>query len=173
MVVGRGPALSTPEFFDVAVCLAKRIEQQEAAGMMDEPEGPTLDFDDHDPDPLPFWINPNPSRPPPPVRRARDGPPTSMDYHKESSKRRRARKRAEVQEQNGTPGVKAIHLKRRNEALGSAIHVDVDVEDLPHSKPAWIGNRNTQEDHTFEDGMGGQIYTDDEIWELTGERGEV
>jgi len=174
MVVGHGAALSTPEYFDVADCLNKRIAQQEALGTADEPDDINPESGEEEDDPLPFWINPNPSPPPPPPprpRRPHDTPPTAMDFKKEGSKRRRARKRAEVQERNGTPGIKAIHLKRRDEALGTTIQVGVDIDDLPHSKPAWIGNRNAQEDHTFEDGMGGRIYTDDEIWELTGERG--
>jgi hypothetical protein len=45
----------------------------------------------------------------------------SIDYKKKSSKLRRKRKREEVQATNGTPGVKAFHLKRRDEALGAAI----------------------------------------------------
>jgi hypothetical protein len=91
-----------------------------------------------------------------------------MDYKKKSSKLRRKRKREEVQAANGTPGVKAFHLKRRDEALGAAIQVDVDIDALPHSEPAWIGKRNAQDDHTFEDGMGGRIYSEKEIRELTG-----
>ncbi|KAJ7016060.1 hypothetical protein C8F04DRAFT_1245965 [Mycena alexandri] len=174
MVVGHGAALSTPGYFDVADCLSKRIAQQEALGTADEPDDINPESGEEEDDPLPFWINPNPSPPPPPPprpQRPHDTPPTAMDFKKEGSKRQRARKRAEVQERNGTPGIKAIHLKRRDEALGTTIQVGVDIDDLPHSKPAWIGNRNAQEDHTFEDGMGGHIYTDDEIWELTGERG--
>ncbi|KAJ7732875.1 hypothetical protein B0H16DRAFT_1732606 [Mycena metata] len=176
MVIGHGPALSTPEYFDVAECLARRITEQEAAHTLDEPEDPPDDSED--PDPLPFWINPTPSTSfyplspaPPPPRRMYDGPPTEMDYKKEGSKRRRARKRAEEQERNGIPGVKAIHLKRQKQALGATIQVNIDVNDLPRTKPAWIGKRNPQDDHTFEDGMGGRIYTEGEIRELTGEDG--
>jgi hypothetical protein len=46
-----------------------------------------------------------------------------------------------VQEKNGTPSIKVFHPKCCNEAFGAAIQVDVDVDidTLPHSKPAWIG----------------------------------
>ncbi|KAJ7926894.1 hypothetical protein B0H13DRAFT_2313146 [Mycena leptocephala] len=88
-----------------------------------------------------------------------------MDYKKKSSKLRHKRKR---EAKNGTPGVKAFHLKRRDEALGAAIQVNVDIDALPHSEPAWIGKWNAQDDHTFEDGMGGHIYSEKEIRELTG-----
>jgi hypothetical protein len=91
-----------------------------------------------------------------------------MDYKKKSSKLRRKRKREEVQAKNGTPGIKVFHLERRDEALSAAIQVDVDIDALPHSEPAWIGKRNAQDDHTFEDGMGGHIYSEKEIRELTG-----
>ncbi|KAJ7859751.1 hypothetical protein B0H13DRAFT_1901343 [Mycena leptocephala] len=90
MVIGCAASLSTPEYFDVANCLAKRIQEREAP------------------------------------------------------------------EKNGTPGIKAFHLKRHDEALGAAIQVDVDNDALPHSEPAWIGKRNAQDDRTFEDGMGGR-----------------
>ncbi|KAJ7921323.1 hypothetical protein B0H13DRAFT_2318448 [Mycena leptocephala] len=64
MVIGRAASLSTPEYFDVADCLAKRIQEQEATCMIDEPVN---DYhESNDPDPLPFWINPSPSSPPPP-----------------------------------------------------------------------------------------------------------
>jgi hypothetical protein len=53
-----------------------------------------------------------------------------MDYKKKSSKLHRKHKREEVQE-NGTPGVKVFHLKHRDEALGAAIQVDVDINALP------------------------------------------
>ncbi|KAJ7838042.1 hypothetical protein B0H13DRAFT_2367772 [Mycena leptocephala] len=80
MVIGRAASLSTPEYFDVADCLAKRIQEQEAACMIDEP------------------------------------------------------------------------------ALGATIQVGVNIDALPHSEPAWIGKRNAQDNHTFEDSMGGRIY---------------
>ncbi|KAJ7918288.1 hypothetical protein B0H13DRAFT_2657489 [Mycena leptocephala] len=79
-----------------------------------------------------------------------------MDYKKKSSKLHRKNKREEVQEKNGTPGVKVFHLKLCDEALGAAIQVDFNIDALPHSEPAWIGKQNAQDDHTFEDGMGGR-----------------
>ncbi|KAJ7883792.1 hypothetical protein B0H13DRAFT_2537891, partial [Mycena leptocephala] len=149
MVIGHAASLLTPEYFDVADCLTKRIQEQEAACMIDEPVN---DYhESNDPDPLPFWINPSPMH--------SHRPPTSMDYKKKSSK---------LRVKNGTPGIKVFHLERRDEALSAAIQVDVDIDALPHSEPAWIGKRNAQDDHTFEDGMGGHIYSEKEIRELTG-----
>ncbi|KAJ7822763.1 hypothetical protein B0H13DRAFT_2126503 [Mycena leptocephala] len=127
-------------YFDVADCLAKRIQEQEAACMIDEPVNEY--HESNDPDPLPFWINPSPSSPLPPP------PPPRLEGR--------------------NPGVKVFHLKHRDEALHAAIQVDVDIDALPHSEPAWIGKRNAQDDHTFEDGMGGHIYSEKEIRELTG-----
>ncbi|KAJ7842681.1 hypothetical protein B0H14DRAFT_3691667, partial [Mycena olivaceomarginata] len=52
MVVGCAALLSTPEYFDIADCLAKRIQEQEATCMIDEPVN---DYhESNDPDPLPF-----------------------------------------------------------------------------------------------------------------------
>ncbi|KAJ7850980.1 hypothetical protein B0H13DRAFT_1905414 [Mycena leptocephala] len=158
MVIGRAASLSTPEYFDVADCLAKRIQEQEAACMIDEPVN---DYhESNDPDPLPFWINPSPSSPlppPPPPRRVHTGPPTSMDYKKKSSKLRRKRKREEVQSKDGTPSVKAFHLEHRDKALHAAIQVDVDINALPHSEPAYTAGglfrfilNGFKTDHVFE-----------------------
>ncbi|KAJ7871295.1 hypothetical protein B0H13DRAFT_2669664 [Mycena leptocephala] len=93
IVIGRAASLSTPEYFDVANCLAKKIQEQEAA------------------------------------------------YYKEKLRRKR----------------------KREEALGATIQVGVDIDALPHSEPAWIGKRNAQDNHTFEDSMGGRIYSEKEI----------
>ncbi|KAJ7909514.1 hypothetical protein B0H13DRAFT_1877673 [Mycena leptocephala] len=98
IVIGRAASLSTPEYFDVANCLAKQIQEQEAA------------------------------------------------YYKKKLRRKR----------------------KHEEALGATIQVGVDIDALPHSEPAWIGKRNAQDNHTFEDSMGGRIYREKEICELTG-----
>ncbi|KAJ7865076.1 hypothetical protein B0H13DRAFT_1898827 [Mycena leptocephala] len=95
-----------------------------------------------------FWINPTPSPPvpfpEPPSHPRFSGPPTDMDYKKESSKRRRKRKREDAQADAGTPGVKSIHEKRRREALANSIQVDINFDDLPHSKPTWISSRSAE-----------------------------
>jgi hypothetical protein len=92
-----------------------------------------------------------------------------MDYKKKSSKIRRARKRADIQVANGTPGLKAIHLKRQSEAMAHAVQLDLDVEDVSHSKPAWIGTRGAES--ASEDGMAGRIYSAQEILDLIGKEG--
>ncbi|KAF7358504.1 hypothetical protein MVEN_00901100 [Mycena venus] len=95
-------------------------------------------------------------------------PPTHMDYKKASSKARRHRHRAQVHEENGTPGLKQAVVKRQREAMGNAIQVDVNIEGIEHSGPAWIRSRTAETIH--EDGMAGRKYTADEIFQLTGSR---
>jgi hypothetical protein len=92
-----------------------------------------------------------------------------MDYKKKSSKICCARKRADIQVANGTPGLKAIHLKRQSEAMAHAVQLDLDVEDVSHSKPAWIGTRGAES--ASEDGMAGRIYSAQEILDLIGKEG--
>jgi hypothetical protein len=92
-----------------------------------------------------------------------------MDSKKAASKRRRDKKRLAAQAENGTPGLKAVHLKRQAEAMANAIQLDVDVGDLEHSKPAWIGSRAAETLH--EDGMAGRIYSAEEIFALVGKHG--
>ncbi|KAJ7651889.1 hypothetical protein B0H17DRAFT_1215103 [Mycena rosella] len=89
-----------------------------------------------------------------------------MDYAKASSKRRRGTKRTAEQLEADTPDVKSVHLKRQAESMANALRVDVDAAELSHSKPAWIGNQNSEK--KAEDGLGGRIYTVEEIKELTG-----
>ncbi|KAF7358257.1 hypothetical protein MVEN_00874700 [Mycena venus] len=179
--------IKPPKFFDIADCLSQRLQEQETSGNVDEPDE-TIDNPDSDPGDAPppdFWINPNPSpsipstfsssgpsipstslSPIPPRRFS--APPTHMDYKKASSKARRRRHRAQVQEENGTPGLKQVVIKRQREAMGNAIQVNVDIEGIEHSGPAWIGSRTAETVH--EDGMAGRKYTADEIFQLTGER---
>ncbi|KAJ7879357.1 hypothetical protein B0H13DRAFT_2667926 [Mycena leptocephala] len=123
IVIGHAASLSTPEYFDVANCLAKQIQEQEAACMIDEP--------------------------------------TTRKNSAVNASVRRYRRRKE-------PSIKVFHLKRRDKALGATIQVGVDIDALPHSEPAWIGKWNAQDNHTFEDSMGGRIYSEKEICELTG-----
>jgi hypothetical protein len=52
--------------------------------------------------------------------------------------------------------------------MQNAVRVDVDAADLPHSKPAWIGLRAAEDE--AEDGMGGRVYTREEIEKLTGSK---
>ncbi|KAJ7635180.1 hypothetical protein FB45DRAFT_865732 [Roridomyces roridus] len=48
------------------------------------------------------------------------------------------------------PKLKHVHLKRAREATSSPIHVAVDANDLPHSKPGWIGVRRGQDVNLWE-----------------------
>lgn len=138
--------------------------------MIDEPpEHSDPDDNDHIDGAIPsshFWINQSPAHASSSTAQSR--PVTDMDFKKLQSKHRRQRKRAQVQQANGTPGLKQIHVKRQAEAMARAIQVQANVEGLEHSQPAWIGSRGAET--MYEAGMAGRVYTADEIFELTGER---
>ncbi|KAJ7027110.1 hypothetical protein C8F04DRAFT_1238263 [Mycena alexandri] len=180
--------------FDVADKLASCIASQEATGQLDELEELEVAFSttiisspSSSPSPSssslftpPFWVNPTPDYTvpspfyPAPAPAPASAPSTSYrdlrtNFKKKDSKARRKRKREELQEANGTPGLKSVHKKRRDQALENAIRLDVDTSDLSHSKPAWIGSRSAEIGQ--EDGMGGRIYTQEEVRDLTGEDG--
>ncbi|KAJ7709257.1 hypothetical protein B0H16DRAFT_1822025 [Mycena metata] len=192
--------ISAPDF-DVADKLASCIASQEATGQLNKLEelkasfSPTV-ISSPSLSPLPstsssslftppFWVNPTPdySVPSPfhPVSApsAPSAPSASTSsndrtlsndrWKKEKSKERRNRRREAEQEKNSTPGLKGMQKKCREEALRNAIHLDVDTSDLSHSKPAWIGSRSAETD--YDNGMGGRIYTREEVRELTGTDG--
>ncbi|KAJ7678317.1 hypothetical protein DFH06DRAFT_1423071 [Mycena polygramma] len=179
------PPISSPEFFDVSISLATHISEQESTGLLDEPaelQDTTSQLDDAvvpldlPPDlrhTLPFWINPSlpasvpfPQPPPlhPPAKRSAED--HTMDLKKAASRRRRDRKRDAVMEASHAPHLKTVHVRRQQESLANTIQVDVDLGELPHSNPAWIGSRAAQT--AEEDGMGGRLYTAEEISALVG-----
>ncbi|KAF7371735.1 hypothetical protein MVEN_00030000 [Mycena venus] len=163
--------IKPPKFFDIADCLSQCLREQETLGNVNEPDE-TIDDPDSDPSDAPpdFWINPTPgpsillafsssgpsipstsSSPIPPHRFS--APPTHIDYKKASSKAQQRRHRAQVQEENGTPGLKQVIVKRQREAMGNAIQIDINIEGIEHSGPAWIGSWTAETVH--EDGMAG------------------
>ncbi|KAJ7701529.1 hypothetical protein B0H17DRAFT_1195310 [Mycena rosella] len=68
--------------------------------------------------------------------------------------------------QASAPHVKAVAQKHVGASLSSAIHVAIDAAGLAHSKPGLTGMRSAETEH--EEGMGGCMYTRDEIEALTG-----
>ncbi|KAJ7727401.1 hypothetical protein B0H16DRAFT_1779481 [Mycena metata] len=177
--------ISAPDF-DVADKLASCIASQEATGQLDELEELEASFSPMvisppslSPSPStssssslftpPFWVNPTPDYSVPSPFHPVSTPSASTSsnnrtlsnnlWKKEKSKERRKKRREAEQEKNGTPGLKGVHKKRREEALRNAIHLD----------PAWIGSRAAETD--YEDGMGGRMYTQEEVRELTGTDG--
>ncbi|KAJ7180021.1 hypothetical protein C8R43DRAFT_1117365 [Mycena crocata] len=151
-----GSALEPTEYFDVETCLELHIADQEASGMFDEiHDGGCIDVPA-------FCLNlPAPEEPTPQLSTS---PPSASRRSalKEASKRRRNNQRAAA----GPSAAKTAAIKHRQAALKTPIRVNIDTAALPHSKPAWIGDRNTEDEH--EDGMGGKIYTREEIHALTG-----
>ncbi|KAJ7742915.1 hypothetical protein B0H14DRAFT_3897734 [Mycena olivaceomarginata] len=119
---------SYPWFFDVADCLAKQISTQEAAGTFDEPEHNIPDdLVDEPPSHSHFWINPSPLPLPtfPSTSSRHSATLTAMDYKKKSSKICRAHKQADTPAANGTPSLKAIHLKCQSEAMAHVAQMTI------------------------------------------------
>ncbi|KAF8184123.1 hypothetical protein K438DRAFT_1766566 [Mycena galopus ATCC 62051] len=89
----------------------------------------------------------------------------------------------EAQHAAENPKLKAVHKKRVDQAKGSYVEVLYDSHGLAHSVPAWIGSCTAQDDvSVFDDdvpssawatdrGMGGRIYTQAEVDELTSTKG--
>ncbi|KAJ7692510.1 hypothetical protein B0H14DRAFT_2651652 [Mycena olivaceomarginata] len=76
------------------------------------------------------------------------------------------------------PPAPAVHVKRVSEAKPNYLKVVYDANGLPHSIPAWIGDRTAPElQFIFDDspaslgghnGIGGRQYTQSEVDALTG-----
>ncbi|KAJ6459363.1 hypothetical protein C8R47DRAFT_1226640 [Mycena vitilis] len=145
-----GAPLEPAQFFCVEECLARRLDDQALCGAQDEP-GEQIE-------PRPFWVNPDPPAPAPNLGA---GPQTRSTL-KKASKRRRREKR------DSSAPAKSAAMAHRSAALAQAIRVDIDTAELTHAKPAWTGKRSAQDEHDHETGMGGKIYTREEIEALTG-----
>ena len=109
-------------------------------------------------------------------------PTTTADVrNKLKSKVRRANAREKVRQAANNPYLKGVHLKRVQKAKPAAIEVEYDAMGLPHTIPAWIGDRTAQNrkfdfgeplaPHDGETGMGGRQYTQEEVDKLTGTEG--
>ncbi|KAJ7667890.1 hypothetical protein DFH06DRAFT_1126580 [Mycena polygramma] len=133
-------------FFNVEQCFDCSSDIDEPAEILNAP---------------PFWINTAPTPLAVPSPTCSSSPtPQGATLKKNSKKRRRLKREA------AGDAVKGAARQHRKVALQSAIRLDVDAADLSHSKPAWIGMRSAEmEDET---GMGGRVYTREEIKELTG-----
>ncbi|KAJ7206124.1 hypothetical protein GGX14DRAFT_397389 [Mycena pura] len=166
--------------FDVADTLARRIAEQEAAGIIDEPELLNAQSADNSlPDePEVSHVQPADDTAPRSLltpaagssksRHLKHGAPTDLDYKKASSRHRQEKKRTAAQQASGMPGMKGVHVKHRTEAMLRAVQVDSDVSHLPHSKPAWIGSRTSKD---LKNGLGDRNLSKEEVFELTGEEG--
>jgi hypothetical protein len=160
-----GAPIEPKEFFDVEQCLAT---------YHDDADGPA---DIREPPPL--WVKaPSTHSVPATESATTTSATTTTTPLKAGSKRRRRHKRERVLAAANAaaaaagvpppPSVKSVSQKHRDASLKHALQVDLDAADLAHSKPAWIGLRSAEEES--EDGMGGRVYTREEIEALTGAR---
>ncbi|KAF8175645.1 hypothetical protein K438DRAFT_1847442 [Mycena galopus ATCC 62051] len=181
-----GQPLAPRQYFSVADCLKERLAAQEVTRIFDE-DIQSLDLPvtsspiSHPPLPSactvppPFWVAPDPS--PPKI------PTTALDRKKLGSKKRKRLKREREAATSEDPDLKAIHLKRRNAAKHNVLPVDLDATDLAHTQPSWIGKRQAEDGHDTPDvtaplatslpadGMGPQIYTQEQVDALSGTEG--
>lgn len=178
--------------FDIQQCLHDRLLEQQSVGQDHEPEekiaGSALECPVPEPSPTPdFLLQLDDLCPvvPPQFSSSSSAatssvvPPSSSDRNKLKSKARRAKARDRAQQASENPRLKGIHRTRINEAKPAYLEVWHDANGLPHTIPAWIGNRSA-EDKPFiftppkplprhgETGMGGRLYSQAEVDALTG-----
>ncbi|KAJ6485486.1 hypothetical protein DFH09DRAFT_1339760 [Mycena vulgaris] len=160
-----GAPIEPAEFFDLEHCLAGRLDELEGS-CPDEPADlapATLD----DPDSIkaqPFWINP-PALDPLPAPASTSTPPKQAALKRSSKCRCNAARAAAAAAAEGMPPLgKGVAQHHVDASLANSLHVDVDISLLAHSKPAFIGLRSAEE----EGGLGGRMYTREEIEALTG-----
>ncbi|KAJ7074924.1 hypothetical protein B0H15DRAFT_956970 [Mycena belliarum] len=164
-------AIPPPVHFDVA----QRIKQT----LLDE--GGTDCLDEHESvagpgDPAPVSNH----SPVIPVSPATGSLPASQSLSAKArnqlkSRARRDRKRESERARSGDPKIKAVHRKRLAEGKAAALLLPIDIATFSHSKPAWIGARDASPADTTppaapegDTGLGGVIYTQDEVDALVG-----
>ncbi|KAJ7177324.1 hypothetical protein C8R43DRAFT_942589 [Mycena crocata] len=187
-------AIIPPVEFDVGTCLQQRLsERDELAALQEEEQDAPSVFDDDrsDATPIPGGayiphsthtpLPPSPIYAPSPPTHSPDVPLSAMQRDKLKSRARRDKRRVRVQEASPYPLLKGITLKRVTEAKQSALEIDIDASALPHSKPAWIGDRwaskakfefgQPQPPHDLSTGLGGASPTQAEVDALSGTKG--
>ncbi|KAJ7914350.1 hypothetical protein B0H13DRAFT_2325383 [Mycena leptocephala] len=132
-----GAAIEPAEFFDVEVCLANHLGEDESAPIVD-PAAELLESP-------PFWINTPSTDDPTPIHPSH----STANALKAGSKRRRREKRAAA-----GAAAKSVTLKHLEASLKHAVNVDINAAELSHSKPAWIGLRSAEDES--QNGMGGR-----------------
>ncbi|KAJ6542099.1 hypothetical protein DFH09DRAFT_1089428 [Mycena vulgaris] len=151
-------------------------------------EEPRDNDDDGCTEPPPFWLAPAspapPSLVPPPLAAASPAPPSTLsakDRNKLKSRARRDKEREKARAASENPLWKGVHRKRVSGAKSAALELDVDATELKHSQHAWQGSaaagkepfefREPQSPHDLETGLGGVLYTQEEVDLLTGTQG--
>jgi hypothetical protein len=114
--------------------------------------------------------------PPPPLSSL-----SATAHNKLKSRACRDKKRQEARPASTNPLLKSIHRKQIDEAKKSTLHVDIDAGALPHAKTAWVGARLAEEAalefmqpaplHEDATGLGGVVYTQEQVDTLTGTPG--
>ncbi|KAJ7484870.1 hypothetical protein B0H11DRAFT_2231536 [Mycena galericulata] len=176
-------AISPPLHFDVGECIKQRLAEQACNKVGDDDdllENPAEDS----PAPRPFWLAPAPTAPAAvaaALPATTPPPPTAEARNKLKSRARRDKKRDEARAASENPLLKGVHRKRLAQGKASALELDTDAAELPHSKLAWQGSRAAEEaafdasepacPHDLETGLGGASYTQDEVDALTGTQG--
>ncbi|KAJ7790476.1 hypothetical protein B0H14DRAFT_3501585 [Mycena olivaceomarginata] len=115
---------------------------------------------------------------PPPALPLSSKQRNKLKYHA-----RRARARQQAQQSSSNPKRKTVHTNRLQQGKLSYIEVEYDANGLPHTIPAWIGSRNSQDDDSHfaepgtssypQSGMGGKSYTQEDINRLANTVGFV
>ncbi|KAJ7789708.1 hypothetical protein B0H14DRAFT_3502706 [Mycena olivaceomarginata] len=193
-----GRAFQPAADFDVAQCIQQRLAEEDAAeeaGLSEEDEADDLELNlslnlnlNLNLNLAPDNVEPEPSQLPPAQPPALPAAPTNASLsakqrNKVKSRARRDRKRDEARLASSNPAVKTINQKRVQEGKANHLSASVDIADLPHSQPAWVGLRQAQ-DRPFEftdtppdptpnssDGLGGIYYTQEEVDALSGTKG--
>lgn len=132
---------------------------------------------------LPLTTPPaSPPSAPAPAADPPSAPANSLARSKLKSRARRDRKREAARAALDNPLLKSVHRKRVAAAKSAALELDVDAAQLKHAKRAWQGSGSKLNDdysefceppssHDLETGLGGVLYTQDEVDALTGTRG--
>ncbi|KAJ7119323.1 hypothetical protein C8R43DRAFT_1137018 [Mycena crocata] len=169
--------------FDVALCLQQRIQEQETMGLVDEEELTTpLDTLDTLPNPPSCASMSTTTSSPSPSTPSALAPPlaslSASERNKAKSRARRDKKRDTARAASDNPVLKTVNQKRVDDAKKSAMEIDIDATDLPHSKPAWVGSRSAgeqefeftepQQPHDLQTGLGNASYTQEEVDALSG-----
>ncbi|KAJ7081092.1 hypothetical protein C8R43DRAFT_965632 [Mycena crocata] len=177
-------AIFPPFEFDVGNCLRQRLSEQDELATLEEEKDAlgTFHGDEEYATPVPSDVDmPVAIETPLPPALPPNAPLSAKQRDKVKSRARRDKKRDAARAASDNPLLKSITLKRMTEAKSSALEMDIDASKLPHSKPAWVGDRwaskeefefgQPQPPHDLSNGLGGLSYTQAEVDALSGTQG--
>ncbi|KAJ7147202.1 hypothetical protein C8R43DRAFT_1129970 [Mycena crocata] len=179
-------AIFPPFEFDVGNCLRQRLSEQDELATLEEEKDAlgTFHGDEEYATPVPSDVDmPVAIETPLPPALPPNAPLSAKQRDKVKSRARRDKKRDAARAASDNPLLKSITLKRMTEAKSSALEMDIDASKLPHSKPAWVGDRwaskeefefgQPQPPHDLSNGLGGLSYTQAEVDALSGTQGFI